>query len=397
MRNIILIVSLLIMQFENILGQEKHIKRFLESVENEHIAHAQHIADQGNGGAMAFALAMASYLLCNQPTENGACQNCQACRMTNQLTHPDLHFTFPIASGKNISKNELLPVFRKMMIDNPYSSYENWIQVADFSTKQAIIDIKEAQNTLKDMALRPFMGKYKIWIVWMPERMNIPAANKLLKFIEEPEGKTLLLFAGNSIEGMLPTIQSRLQQITLLPLNQEHIQQFLVNHKQVNDQLAKEISHLSDGNIALAIQWLEQSESLELYSAMFVEWMRLSFAALQKRNLDKLIEWTNNTAGLGRNKMIQFLTFSSQYIRKSFLHNYLLDEIAPFELKDVHFSIDKFSPFIHAQNCLNIITEIELASKHIQQNANAKIVLLDLAFKVARNLHTKLKVEPNGM
>ncbi|MCT4663842.1 MAG: DNA polymerase III subunit delta' [Flavobacteriales bacterium] len=386
------------MQFEKILGQEHNIQRFLDSVQNQHIAHAQFIADAGNGSGFAFAWAVAQYLLCKNPSENDACGDCQPCRLTAQLQHPDLHFSFPLVrSQKNGDKNSFLSAWRKMVLANPYSNMDDWIREGEFQTKQSIIDIKEAASILKDLSLRPFMGSYKILVVWQPQKMNIAASNKLLKFIEEPQGKTLILFVGDSWEDILPTLQSRMQKTRLQPIADDEIARYLINEKNINPNLAEDISVVADGNISLAIRWLQDSEDLQLYSQLFVQWMRLSFQALQKKSLDKLVLWVSEMSKLGRGKQIKFLDFSAQYIRKSFLANYQMDQLSSFRLKDVQFDLSKFSPFIHAQNYQEIIEELELASKHIARNANAKIVFLDLAFKIARNLHRKLKIESNGM
>ncbi|MGB0868078.1 MAG: ATP-binding protein [Flavobacteriales bacterium] len=384
----------------NILGQEDNINRYIQSVQNEHVAHAQFIADRHGAGGFAFAWAMSKYILCEQRTEKDACGKCQSCKMVSNLAHPDLHFSFPVAkdsASKSASCRDFLATWREMMLENPYSDLEQWVNVANFQKKQTQIDIKEGQQILRDLNLKSFLGEYKVLIVWCPEKMNVQASNKMLKFIEEPMGKTLLLFVGTRMEDILPTLQSRMQCSNLRPLQPQIVENYLMENHQTSIEQAKSIANISDGNLSLAIHWVANSEDIDLYSLTFVEWVRLCFQALKKQKLNLMVQWVNDISKLGREKQIAFLEFAMEYFRKAFLENYQMSELSHFELKDVTFNIQNFCPFVHAQNCVNIIEEIELACKQINQNANSKIVFLDLSFKVARNLHKKLNVEQYGV
>ncbi len=388
------------MQLLNILGQEENISRYKKSVQNEHVAHAQFIADHHGAGGFAYAWAISKYLLCENRTLEDACNTCNSCRMVSKLAHPDLHFSFPIAKdskSRSTTSQEYLELWREMMIQNPYSDLENWLNTAEFQKKQAQIDIKEGTQILKNLNLKSFLGEYKVLIIWHPEKMNTQVSNKMLKFIEEPIGKTLLLFVGNRMEDLLPTLQSRMQSTNLIPLPNQIIKEYLMNHYNTNEAEAKSIANISDGNLSLAIHWIANSEDIDLYSATFVEWVRLCFQALKKQKLDQMVNWVNDISKLGREKQIAFLTFATEYFRKAFLENYKMGELSHFELKDVKFNLQNFCPFVHSQNCINIIEEIELTCKQIHQNANPKIAFLDLSFKVARNLHKKLNIEKYGM
>ncbi len=388
------------MQLLNILGQEENINRYKKSVQNEHIAHAQFVADHHGSGGFAYAWAISKYLLCENRTIDDACGVCKSCRMVSKLAHPDLHFSFPIAKdskSRSATSQEYLGLWREMMLQNPYSDLDNWLNAADFQKKQAQIDIKEGAQILKNLNLKSFLGEYKVLIVWHPEKMNIQVSNKMLKFIEEPIGKTLLLFVGNRMEDLLPTLQSRMQCTNLIPLHNQVITSYLMNKYDTNEKEAKSIANISEGNLSLAIHWVANSEDIDLYSTTFVEWVRLCFLALKKQKLNLMVDWVNEIAKLGREKQIAFLEFATEYFRKAFLENYKMGELSHFELKDVKFNLQNFCPFVHAQNCINIIEEIELTCKQINQNANAKIAFLDLSFKVARNLHKKLNIQKYGM
>ncbi|MGB0884514.1 MAG: ATP-binding protein [Flavobacteriales bacterium] len=388
------------MQLTNILGQHQQWQRITKAFANEHLGHAHFIADAGGEGSFAFAMALSKLVLCEHPLDDRGCDTCKSCKMVNKLSHPDLHFSFPIAKeakSRTWTSKEYIEPFRELMLKNPQASLDEWLEQADFQKKRVAIDTKEAQRINKDLSLKAFLGDYKVMLVWHADRLNIQASNKLLKLIEEPEGKTLLLFTGSSIETLLPTLQSRIQLIKLQPIDTKTLAQHLFDEHQVDEHLALEVAKLSDGNLSLAKQWLFHADDLENFSAVFVEWVRLCFKALQKQDLNKMVAWANQVASWGRDQQIKFLDFAIQYFRKAFFENYRLGQLAPFELKTISFDIQKFCPYVHAENCTTIIEEIELACRQIKQNINSKIIFLDLSFKVARQLHKKQNLEQYGM
>ncbi|MGB0999546.1 MAG: ATP-binding protein [Flavobacteriales bacterium] len=388
------------MQLTNILGQNQQWQRVAKAFANEQLGHAQFIADANGEGGFAFAMALSKLVLCKTPLDNRACKACASCKMVDKLSHPDLHFSFPIAKDAKTrawtSKDYLEP-FRELMLKNPQASLDEWLEQADFQKKSVSLDVKEAQRINTDLNLKAFMGDYKVMLVWHADRLNVQASNKLLKLIEEPEGKTLLLFTGTSIETLLPTLQSRIQLIKLQPIDNKTLAQHLFDEYQVEEHLALEVANLSNGNLSLAKQWLFRADDLENFSAIFVEWVRLCFKALQKQDLNTLVTWSNQLASWGRDQQIKFLDFAIQYFRKAFFENYQLGQLAPFDLKSVRFDIQKFCPYVHAENCTIIIEELELACRQIKQNINSKIIFLDVSFKVARQLHKKQNLEQYGM
>ena len=89
------------MTFDDIIGQEEvkgHLRRLLQ--ENK-LPHAIMFCGPKGAGKLPLALAYAQMLLCQNPTEEGACGKCSDCQMSSLWTHPDLHFSFPIYKGKS--------------------------------------------------------------------------------------------------------------------------------------------------------------------------------------------------------------------------------------------------------------------------------------------------------
>ena len=78
-------------------------------------------------------------------------------------------------------------------------------------------------------------------------------------------------------------------------------------------------------------------------------------------------------------------------MRDALLKNYGVDAMMKMNVGGQNFTMEKFAPFIHADNCLEIVEELNMAQLHIERNANPKILFLDTSFKIARLLHKKLK------
>ena len=77
--------------------------------------------------------------------------------------------------------------------NQPYGSLFNWLQSIGVENKQGMIGVDEALEIVKKLQLKSYEGGFKVMIIWMTEKMNTAAANKLLKLIEEPPEKTIFL------------------------------------------------------------------------------------------------------------------------------------------------------------------------------------------------------------
>ena len=185
------------MQFSEILGQE-HIKNHLtRSADLGRIPHAQLFIGPEGSGALPMAIAYAQYVLCgNQNGENSGVH--ESCNLKFQkISHPDLHFVYPTVSTEKVDKKpksiDFIADWRQFVAQNPYGGLFDWYFVLGVQNKQGEIRVDDAQEILKSLALKSYEGGYKIMIVWMADKMNIAASNKLLKLLEEPPEKTVFI------------------------------------------------------------------------------------------------------------------------------------------------------------------------------------------------------------
>ena len=381
------------MYFKEVLGHKKLKKLLMQSIRESTVPHAQLFLGPKGSANLALALAFAQYVACKNKQQDDACGICTSCVKHLKFVHPDLHFVFPVATTSNVknkplSKNFLIE-WRSLLDDNPYFSLFDWLKHIGVENKQGLISVEESVHVLKDLSLKPYEGETKIMLIWMPEKMNIQASNKLLKIIEEPPQKTLFLLVAESTENMLATVLSRTQLLKVPRYSDQEVLNYLTNLG-VEQAKAKMISNLVDGNINEALQLAEHVEDSEQNTLNFIQWMRLCFSALQVKDIDKLVQWSEMMAKAGRENQKSFLLFASNVMRDALLKNYGVEKMIKMNVSGHNFTMEKFAPFIHAENCMQITSELNMAQLHIERNANPKILFLDTSFKIARLIHKKL-------
>ncbi|WP_397444540.1 ATP-binding protein [Polaribacter sp. R77954] len=376
------------MLFNQIIGQEHIKKHLIKSAENGRIPHAQLFVGKEGCGTLPMAIAYAQFLLCNFSDDVDACNiKC------DKLQHPDLHFAFPVTTNDAVKKHPVSNLFledwRQFINEQPYGSLFNWLQHIGVENKQGLIGVDEAEDVVKKLKLKSYEGGFKVMIIWMAEKMNIAAANKLLKLIEEPPEKTVFILITENEEQIINTIKSRCQALHFPVLSEQDVANTLVVNHQVEDNKAANIAHQAEGNLNKAIHLLQNDAADLVFEEWFVTWIRTAFKA--KGNaavVQQLIGWSETIAKSGRETQKRFLEYCLQFFRQALLLNYKSDQLVFMESK-TGFKLSKFAPFVHSGNILEIEKEISEALYHIERNGNAKIILLDLSMKLTRFLHKK--------
>lgn len=382
------------MLFSDILGQE-HLKNHLtQSADRGRIPHAQLFVGPEGSGTLPMAIAYAQYILCgNKNHENtGGDANCNL-RFKN-LSHPDLHFSFPVATTDKVKKHPVsghfMEEWRQLIKEQPYGNLFDWYRLLGIENKQGQIGVDEASHIVKALSLKSYEGGYKIMLIWMAEKMNTSAANKLLKLIEEPPAKTVFILIAEDAGQILSTIKSRCQILNFPPLAEKVIKEALQKNYQLDDATATKIAIQSNGNYNKACDLVyHDSEDIQ-FEEWFVIWVRSAFRAKgNKTAIHDLIEWSEQIAKSGRETQKQFLQFCINFFRQALLINYHTQALVYMEPKTKGFKLENFAPFIHEGNILQIAQELEDAIYHIERNGNSKIILTDLSIKLTRLLHKK--------
>ena len=381
------------MLFKNVLGLE-HIKNHLvTTAETGRVAHAQLFVGPEGSGVLPMALAYAQYLLCDNTGGENDGENTVCNTKCNSLTHPDLHFAFPVSNSDKIKSHAVsdhyLEEWRQFVKEQPYGNLFDWYRHIGIEKKQGQIGVDEAQDMVKKLSLKSYEGGYKVLIVWMAEKMNVSAANKLLKLIEEPPNKTILLLLAEEEEQIINTIRSRCQILNFPPLAEQVITDALLL-KGVAQTEALTIALEANGNFNKALDLLNKDSEDLVFERWFVQWVRSAFKAKgNKGAVQELILWSEEVAKTGREVQKKFLNYCLTMMRQALLLNYKANELVYAKVHMEGFDLNKFAPFVHENNILDIVKELEQAIFHVERNGNSKLIFTDLSIKLTRLLHAK--------
>ncbi len=374
------------MLFKNIVGQETVKKQLIHSVVQGRISHAQLFLGPEGCGKLALAIAYAQFLACEEREESDACGACPSCLKYEKLIHPDLHFVYPVSTTKTITKdpisNDFIEEWRSAVLENPYFSLSKWYERIGIEKKQGIITRKESYEMIRLLSLKSFESEYKVMIIWMAEKMNQVAANKLLKMLEEPPPKTLFVLVSENTHALLPTILSRTQIIRIPRVDDQSLIHALKENDMLSPEELQNIIKLANGNYLMARDLLYEREEHEFNLTQFTVMMRLTYGG----KIPEILQWIDDFVALGREKQKHFLLYATRMIRENFLLNLVGGrerEIIYLTGKEVEFS-KKFSLYIRKKNVLQIVDELNEAHANISANANSRIVLFDLCLKIMR-------------
>jgi DNA polymerase III subunit delta' len=382
------------MQFSQILGQEYIKSHLIKSASTGRIPHAQLFVGSEGSGTLPMAIAYAQYILCANVAVENSGGNASCNLKFETVSHPDLHFVYPTVTTEDVKTKpkslDFITDWRQFLAENPYGSLFDWYKMLGVQNKQGEIRVEDAQEVLKSLSLKSYEGGYKIMIVWMADKMNIAASNKLLKLLEEPSDKTVFILITENEEDLIQTIRSRCQVIHFNGLSETVITDALVVRAQIETKLAMKIAHQSQGNYNKALHLLNDDSDDAPFEQWFVTWVRAAFKA--KGNaaaIQDLILWSEQIAALGRETQKKFLDFCIEMFRQALLLNYEIPTLIYIEPTVEKFKLENFAPFVNGNNINDIFKELSDAMYHIERNGNAKIILTDLSIKLTRLIHKK--------
>lgn len=379
------------MQFSEIIGQQEIKNRFIRTVNEQRIPHAQLLRGPEGVGKLALAIAYAQYICCENRSDTDSCGVCPSCVKYRKLAHPDLHFVFPVIKPQNRSSvicDDFISDFRSMILENKYFNVNNWYARISGDAKQGMIYGNESQEIIRKLSLKTYESEYKVMIIWLPEKMNLTCSNKLLKILEEPPEKTVFLLVSNSPDEIITTILSRTQHVNIPKLSVDDIVIALLDDTDIDitQHDALNIALISNGSYTAAMSIFEENDENKLNFERFVMIMRLAWQVGNRKDhasLKTLKKWSEDmaTSAVGRERQKNFLQYAQRMTRENFILNLNQSGLNYLTNYESDFSV-KFSPFINERNVEELMSEFALAERHIEQNVNAKMVFFDLVLKV---------------
>ena len=362
----------------------------LRAVQTNHLAHALLFDGPPGSANLALALALAQYVNCEDKRRDDACGRCASCVKVQKLVHPDLHMVFPVYNKRKnpppSTSDEYMEDWRKMLTSSPYRTSSEWFESVGGESKQGNISVEESRQVLQKLSLKSYEGAFKIMLIWLPEFMQAPASNALLKVLEEPPAQTLFLLVTNQSDKLLITILSRTQRVAVRAFTDEEVATHLRQHLNVDETTARRVAYLADGDLSVALKLGQQEDggaSASGQHAWFAEWMRSCY----RQDLLALVKQSDQFDGFSKEKQKGLLDYSIRLYRDLFL--WQQGAAALLRLPDDELTFVKnFSKVLTVNHIEHIVAELNEAAYHLERNARAKMILLDMSLTFSRLVRT---------
>jgi len=334
--------------FESIIDQEQPIRLLKNILLNMTIPGALLFTGTDGIGKSTTALAFAMACNCGEGEALSVatpCGRCRSCRKIQSGNHPDIIRVEP--SG-------------------PF------------------IRVKQIRDICDTLSLKPYEARLRIVIISDAQAMNLQAANALLKVLEEPPVRTVLILTALQTYDLLPTIVSRCQHIRFSPVHREQIETFLVEKHGVNAEDAAIFSAMANGSLNKALSMIEKNSHANWICLR--DWL-LNIIGLEKTgslSLEPIIILLSFAERLSKNKKIiqDSLEIIKTYLRDLIIYKYNPEKIIN---KDLIRKIQYASQKIEVKSLLSKIEAIQTAQKDIRANTNLRLTLEVMMLRLARN------------
>jgi DNA polymerase III subunit delta' len=373
------------MQFAAIPGLPETKEKLLNAVKLNHLAHALVFHGPEGSANLTLALALASYLYCEQKSDTDSCGTCGSCQRMNKLILPDLNFAFPVvASSKeedgeeegNDGKSDLLGNWRKFVLGQPYGNVHDFIYFNGFEKKQLNITKAAARKMIQTLSLMSFEGGYKIMLIWAPEYLHPSAANSLLKIIEEPPAKTLFLLVTSQADQLLTTILSRTQKILVRAFSDQEVSSHLVETGRCEAKAAAQIAMLADGNMRTAFQLIDQVEDQTVRQLR--DWFRLCAT----KNLKEIFQLSEDFHKADKESQKSLMLAGLNVTREILLKNLDMDHLLRTTDDDRTFINNISKKMLTEEHAVQLYETFNAAHYHLERNGNAKMIFTDLSMEI---------------
>ena len=343
------------MTFEDITGNDRTVRAMQNMVATGRIPHAIMLYENDGGGALPLALAFLTALY------GGSGK-------IAKLIHPDVHFVFPVTGGSKVASSEkptsdsYMKWFRELVTENPYFQENDLYRALGIEGKSGLIAVGEARLILDKLSLTGVEGGWRSVVMYLPEKMNQEAANRLLKIVEEPPEQTLFLMITHAPEKVLRTISSRCLSIRVLP--------------------PKDFSTSLEMTGGMPFRQGEASGEISEYASLYGDLMD----AMLEKNLLTALEVGESLAALSsREKQKAFCRYAGERLREVFLLQQGMEALAAIPEDELAYcrrlagALKRSFPRLAA-------AQLDRAVVLIERNVNQKIIFTDLVNRLYRNL-----------
>ena len=361
------------MKFSDVIGNTEVKEALVRMADSGRVPHAIMFHENEGCGALALAVAFVQYLNCKSHNGGDSCGLCPSCNQISKLIWPDIHFVFPVA-GEKVTSDNFIQKWRDLFIRNPFFMENELYETLELEKKASSISVADAKNVLNELSLSSFTDGYRAVVIWLPEKMNQDAANRLLKIVEEPSERTMFLFVTHNPERVLKTIRSRCQLIRVLPAEKDEIAKALPRWTGIDPEQAEYAAEFATGSIGVAIRSLaEHDENVEMMD-LFVQLME----GILGRDFMRVLEIGEAISALdSREKQKAFCKFAGDCVRKIYMLQRDMGAIAGIRPEDMDFFTDAAKRCSQGF-CQKALAVISRANMLVVRNVNQKMVFTNM-------------------
>jgi DNA polymerase III subunit delta' len=363
-----------------VLGQRRVKEALLGAFRNNRLPHAYLFYGNEGVGKDAVALELARVLHCEK-NQDEACGVCSSCTKMASLQHPDVKLVvaLPVGRGEEkddppllkLSESEIKTIQEQFRLkaQNPYHRIS--------IPRANIIKINSIREVRRESSLTTFDARRRVIIISHADQMGDEASNTILKTLEEPSGKTMLILTSAQREALLPTIVSRCQNVRFDPLSEEEIRLALVERNDIDKRRAGLVARLANGSYVRALELLDDDLAKERQDVIvFVK------NALGSNPL-KLTEEIDRFSGpKDRERVLRFLTLMLMWFRDALVLMQGGEVINLDQQDDLKSFVAKFP----ASNLIQVLADIENAISLVNRNVYIMLVLLRLSVQMKENI-----------
>lgn len=370
------------MQFREISGNNELKQKMMEIADSGKMSHSIMLVEKPGCGAIGLATALVQYMACpNRTPGKDSCGVCPTCKKIARGFHQDLHFVFPVNTSplssqksepRQISRYFAEP-FRELLSTNPYFTESDLYSHLQIEEKSGNINVAQAKEILAQLSLKSYEGFNKYMIVWLPERMNEEAANRLLKIVEEPSPGTYFIFITHTPEKVLQTIRSRTLMMKVFGIESELISKELCNRFGITENEATIYARASGGSLGNAIRLCKEAGEGSVFYPIA---QRLIQCRISK-DLPGMLECADSIVELGKERQKEFCRYLTNFYRKILMEGIGLGSISdtlPYEQPVISMAGKTLSRTTIQKS----VTAVEEAASDIESNANSKIAFCHL-------------------
>lgn len=324
--------------FKEIVGHKEIIRHIQAAIRMDKVSHAYIISGETGSGKKMLASAFAMTLQCEKGGED-PCLECSSCKKALSGNHPDI--------------------------------------ITITHEKPNSIGIEDIRSQLvEDVQIKPYIGPRKIYIMPEAEKLTLQAQNALLKTIEEPPAYAVIMLLTSNIETFLPTITSRCVKLSLRPVEETMVKEYLMETMHLPDYEAQMDASLSHGNVGKAKQIAESEE--------FAEMTDQAFRILRNSKDMELYELVDKIKELSTNKhnIYEYLDLFIMWFRDVLLFK-ATREVDGLLFKNQLNYIKERANTSSYEGIETIINAVEKAKERLHANVNFDLVM-ELLFMTIR-------------